>query len=755
MEEFAFSHKEKLDPPDLLPDGHFHENQFVNTKRVCRELGEQYLSYFQSHPSFLKAHPVLLGSWERQELCPKSDLDIGFWGPEQEVQKFVSEIQSSGMKIRSRLLSHSAILEWPRLEQLSLLKAKALTEFGKEQLLLWKKPSARELREIYRLMEQDRKSRMRTFSIENVLEPHLKTGAGGLRDVLHFDQVRALHPDLEVEEHVLNVIEHCRWFLLTIRYKLHELGGQDYLQADLQIELAKWFGYSDFRSLMKQVQMSLSRVLFYSEWIQKQASASSKKRLQLQKIHFKNPEEVQKFLEKNSDILSIYQIRKVMDDLLTPTWIKKNPKKVSEWMNSTFSWKSSEEVLRAFFRSRLADQLDPRLRKIVGYNQHDQYHAYTADAHILNLLIEFKTLIQKPQKAHGFRKIIAELKEVDRSILSWTCYYHDLGKGQSGAHEEIGSEYVLQDHQRFRRSKSWTQEVDWLVKNHLEFSKAAFRGDPNDDQALARLYELDLTPERVRRLMVFTVLDIRATHPKAWTPWKEQLLLSLYRKLMDPERGVEVQRTIELQKKYPQLHWTPGFLNAVPFSALKMDLAKVKRSKPEENFEFFKGSGRAQKGFLWVRYFNPDNQKGILLQALRALFSLGCSVQQAYVLSLPFGAYDWFLVESPSGIEALRKRVSHLSSGSASTRVQARWNRISMLSTTEQSWTLLLQGKDARGLLMHTIEVMVELGAEIKSARAQTWGRQVEDVVEMTPALEAPDLWLSKLAAKIERPENS
>lgn len=741
--EFKFKTQiDLLKPPEPLPDGFYHPQQFLLTQKACKQLSDFYIQAFSKHPSFLKAHPVLLGSWAREELCPKSDLDLGFLGEEAEVKKFVSFVQSQGLKVRSRMLSKEVVQAWPLLEQLSLFEATPLTDFAALEIRSWIKGIDR--KKCLKEMEKDRLQRMTVFSIENVLEPHLKTGAGGLRDLLHFSQTQKLFPEIEVEEHVREVMEYCRWFILTLRFKLHAIGGQDYLQADLQIELAKWFGFSDFRALMKQVQLCLSRSLFYSEWIQKWALVSAKKRKELETINLKKPEQLRSFLEKNSDILALYQIRKSMDVLITPSWIKSNSAAIEAWMNSIFSWKSSETVLRGYFRSRLADLIDPRLRLIVGYNQHDQYHAYTADAHILNLLIEFKSVVKKPSLAGGFKKMISELSEKDLTLLSWACYYHDLGKGSSGAHEDIGSDYVKKDSVRFGRKKEWSEEVDWMVRNHLEFSKAAFRGDPNDEATHRKLFALGLTPERIRRLMVFTFLDIRATHPKAWTPWKERLLLDLYKNLMDPERSQEIERAEALRKIYPDFNWTRGFLSQVPYVSLKKDLKKIS-SLQTAHLEFYSTPKLSKKGFFWVRYYNPENQKGILLRALQMLFALGCSVQQAFVFSLPFGVYDWFLVESPLELESLKKRARFVKAEGSPKKLKARWDEVSFLSVTDTGWTLLLKGKDARGLLMSTIEQLVELGAEVKSARAQTWGRQVEDVIEIQPLKEKPEDWLKTL----------
>ena len=82
-------------------------------------------------------------------------------------------------------------------------------------------------------------------------------------------------------------------------------------------------------------------------------------------------------------------------------------------------------------------------------------------------------------------------------------------------------------------------------------------------------------------------------------------------------------------------------------------------------------------------------------------------------------------------------------------KIAARWDQVSMLSTTDTAWTILLQGKDARGLLMKTVQEMTAMGAEIKAARAQTWGRHVEDAIEMKPMAGDPEAWVQDLRSKL------
>lgn len=746
MEELFKIENLDLRAPLTLPDGLNQPGQFDFTIQVTADISKKLKSFLQKKAGSVPL--LVLGSLARNEFCPKSDLDIAFIGTDPEIKPIVRDLQTSGLKVRSRNLDLKSIQEWPFLEQLSLLEAEALSEKAQEFLETWKQNFKPSLSSVLKAMEKDRLNRQKIYSLENVLEPHLKTGVGGLREVAHFYQVLRLCPGLPVDERVLQLMQFCRWFFLTLRFKQHLLGGQDFMQADLQIELARWMGFSDFRALMREVQLSLSRCFFYSEWIQNLAGLSKVKREKYLALNIKTPEQIKNLLKKDSSVLAQFAVRNSMDQIVTDQWIKAHPKQIEAWTHAVISARSTEDQLRSFFRSRVADRIDPRLRKLVGYNQHDQYHAYTADAHILNLLLEFKRHVKKPKLAGLLKPLFQKLSPKDLSILAWTCYYHDLGKGSEGDHELVGLQFVRDDHKRFKRKSEWSTEVEWLVEHHLEFSKAAFRGDPSSETTHKHLQDLGLTKSRSLRLLLFTYLDIRATHPAAWTPWKEKLLWKLWLSLQDQKKSLVLSEQAKLKSKYG-VELSTSFLEDFPMALVGKDLRFLSEN---ESFKFYKASGFKGKKYIWVRYFNPVDEKGVLLKALRVLFQLGCSVQQAFVNSTSLGVYDWFLVESSSSVEALEKRgkLIQLTPTKNEPSEVLSWSHVDWLAQSDQSWTLLLKGKDSRGLLMKTLQVLVQEGAEILSARAQTWGNQVEDIFEFKPIRgQEPSQWLNTIKPQL------
>lgn len=742
LADWLHRHESDFQPPLKPPGGTIEPEIFGSTKNFAAAFGQEALEVFRQNPLFEKCQPVLLGSWARGELMPKSDFDLGFLGPEALITECIRGYQESGLKIAARPLSLETIKSWPLVEQLALLQTQVLN--GGPLPFDPAKQPLRDRQAFVRAILKDRQTRReRTSEFENLLEPQLKVGLGGLRDIQQTRLVMILFPDIWPDDHTGRLIEYYLWFFTTVRLKMHLLGAQDFLQAALQPELASWFGYSDFKQMMKEIQKGISRVLFYADWSCQWALLSQRERDKLNNRVLKNPKELIFALKRDPGILTQYQVRRWMDELVTPSWKKKSSVWIYRMLTEAFSIKTSNDFLMALFRSRLIDLFDPRLRALVGYNQHDQYHAYTADVHILNLLLEFKRAVKSPRRLGRFGKWVKQCTAKDKLILSWACYYHDLAKGQGGDHEELGRDYVRDDQKVFKQSQEWDEEIGWIVQNHLEFSKAAFRENPREEGTLKRLGALELNDERIRRLALFTVLDIRATHPKAWTPWKEKLLWDLGENLRRPKRIESLAAIQKLEKKYKIERLGLGLVESVGASTIASDLSKLKSSRGQSGFQVYR-----VKGGFWIRYFDPNDKPGILLSALKVLFTMGCSVQEAAIETLPgWGVYDWFRVESGLSKDVLQKRIAHMSPPEKINTPKLNWKNIEWLTVTEQSWTLLFRGRDQRGMLMATTEKLGALGAQIKSARAQTWGEQVEDIIEIDPIPgQHHDDWLKGLA---------
>lgn len=298
--------------PVELYRGFAETSLFQPLKDKAAGLASLILQEFDRDPRFRQGDPVLLGSWARDQITPKSDLDLGFWTDSENTQSFIRELQATKLPLRARLLTPDEIRAWPIPEQLAFLEAKPLTELATvrtegERTRIMGLSSAEKKKWVKALQEERGQRHRKGFEFENVLEPHIKTGRGGLRDTQQAFQLMALLPDVWSDPHFFEVMDSCRWFLLQVRFELQALGSGDFLQAGLQIEIGAKLGYPHMKDFMRELQLCLSRVAFYGDVMFEMALASKETRDRVQSRPFKTGEELVRALKKDAGLLTQYQ----------------------------------------------------------------------------------------------------------------------------------------------------------------------------------------------------------------------------------------------------------------------------------------------------------------------------------------------------------------------------------------------------------------------------------------------------------------
>ena len=192
----------------------------------------------------------------------------------------------------------------------------------------------------------------------------------------------------------------------------------------------------------------------------------------------------------------------------------------------------------------------PDWARIVGQMQFDTYHVFTVDEHtieavrVLNAL-ERGELAEIAPVASG---LVDHLQS--RRALYMAMLLHDIAKGRGGDHSELGAEVALQVCPALGLSAEETEMVSWLVLHHLLLSQTAFKRDIDDPKTIIDLVETIQSPERLRLLLVLTVADMRAVSSKVWNGWKATLLRELFARVAEvlagglatTERDVRVAR---------------------------------------------------------------------------------------------------------------------------------------------------------------------------------------------------------------------
>ena len=168
-------------------------------------------------------------------------------------------------------------------------------------------------------------------------------------------------------------------------------------------------------------------------------------------------------------------------------------------------------------------------RRIVGRMQHDLFHVYTVDQHIVMVVRNVRRFFI-PEHAHEYPFCSQLAAQWDKPWLLYVAaLFHDIAKGRGGDHSTLGATEARRfcaDHGIHRED---TQLIVFLVEHHLTMSRIAQKEDLSDAEVIGSFARLVGTPRRLTALYLLTVADIRGTGPKVWNAWKGKLLEDLYR----------------------------------------------------------------------------------------------------------------------------------------------------------------------------------------------------------------------------------
>ncbi len=185
-------------------------------------------------------------------------------------------------------------------------------------------------------------------------------------------------------------------------------------------------------------------------------------------------------------------------------------------------------VLRWMNEAGVFGRFVPDFGRVVAQMQFDMYHHYTVDEHSIRA-IGLTAAIERGELADDHPLATALFKQIaSRRLLYVAVLLHDIAKGRGGDHSVLGAEVALALGPRFGLDAGETETVAWLVEYHLLMSNTAFRRDLADPKTIDDFVRAVQSPERLRLLLMLTVVDIRAVGPGTWTEWKRQLLRALF-----------------------------------------------------------------------------------------------------------------------------------------------------------------------------------------------------------------------------------
>jgi [protein-PII] uridylyltransferase len=171
----------------------------------------------------------------------------------------------------------------------------------------------------------------------------------------------------------------------------------------------------------------------------------------------------------------------------------------------------------------------PVFRRIVGQMQHDLFHVYTVDQHIIQVLRNLRRFTLA-EHAHEYPLCSQLIADFDRPWLLYiAALFHDIAKGRGGDHSELGAREARRFCREHGLDRDDTELVEFLVRHHLTMSQVAQKQDLADEAVIRGFARVVQTERRLVALYLLTVADIRGTSPKVWNAWKGKLLEDLFR----------------------------------------------------------------------------------------------------------------------------------------------------------------------------------------------------------------------------------
>ena len=539
---------------------------------------------------------IAVGGYGRGELAPYSDIDLLFLLPykrtphtEQVVEYLLYLLWDLGLKIGQSTRSVDECLRQAKSDltiRTALLEARYLwgdqalfNEFKKRFDSDIVKGSAAQF-VASKLAERDARHK-RLGDSRYQLEPNIKEGKGGLRDlhtlfwiakyIYRTDDVGKL-----VDLGVLSAEESQRFdraqkFLWTVRCHIHYLAGraEERLTFDLQTEIGRRMGYTDHAGsrgverFMKHYFLVAKDIGDLTRIFCAILEADQKHKRRLSWVRWGNGRRSlggfvvdgewltiasEDFFKKNPPaLLRLFQVaqqheldihpRALRAASLSLRLINQQLRDNSEanrlFLEILTSRKDPETVLRRMNEAGVLGRFIPDFGRVVAQMQYDMYHVYTVDEHTLFAIgilhkIESGLLKEELPLATQLMPTI-----VSRRALYLAVLLHDIAKGRGGDHSEIGEQIALKLGPRLGLSVEETETVAWLVRWHLLMSSTAFKLDIGDRQTIGNFVERVQSPERLKLLLVLTVADIRAVGPKVWNGWKAALLRELYHRAIE------------------------------------------------------------------------------------------------------------------------------------------------------------------------------------------------------------------------------
>ncbi len=661
-----------------------------------------------------------------------------------------------------------------------------------------------------------------------VVEPNIKDGKGGLRDLQTMWWIArylyGVNRATAAEDDILTPAENRQFvkaesFLWTVRVALHFLSdrAEERLTFDMQKQLSEVLQYQDRAGLsgierfMKHyflvakqvgdltrifcaVLEARQQITFFSRLRRTRKlqgfGVQSERLVALDDKDFeRDPALMVKIFaiaDKNGLDIHPGTLRLIKQNLKRMTLeVRRSPEANKHFLDVLTSKNLGEVNLRRMNEAGVFGKFLPDFGRVVAQMQYDMYHHYTVDEHTIRAVgLVAKIEAGELEGDHPLSTRVIQ-QVLSRNVLYVAVLLHDIAKGRGGDHSVIGAEIAERVCPRLGLTAAETETVAWLVRWHLLMSNTAFKRDLADPKTIQDFCDIVKSPERLRLLVVLTVVDIRAVGPGVWNGWKGQLLRELYYAAEEVLLAghVTVGRNERVKRKKEQIATALDDWSA---TAAKKHLARMVDAywlaedevtlvqnahlmrRVDKSGDLIGVAARVEKwqAMTSVALYMQDHP-GLIARIVGALGVAGASILGAKIHTSKDGmAMDNFIVQDLEGnafdsrrqLDRLEETVLKTLQGSV--RPKERLGKKRLFGSKDAAFTIEpvvlidnkassrstvieVNAKDRPGLLYDLTYALYGLKLSITSAHAATYGERAVDVFYVT------DLTGGKISNKV------
>jgi [protein-PII] uridylyltransferase len=675
---------------------------------------------------------MAVGGYGRGEMAPNSDVDLAFvmpWKPtgwtEQAIEAALYLMWDLGLKVGHSSRSVDELIAAAASDhtiRTAMLESRYL--WGDERLYdevqarFWKEVVAGKANRFVTEKLEERNARHRRMGDSRyVVEPNIKDGKGGLRDLhtlfwigKYVYRVRSVAELVEVgllSAQELHQFRRAERFLWAVRCHLHVIANraEERLTFDYQREIAQRMHYAD-RPGKSPVERFMRHYFLHAKTVGDLTGvflahlddrfASKGSRFGLPSIR-RRPRKLEGFVldrgrlalpgdgffrEDPVRLLQIFALADrhsleihpmamragARDSKLVDQEVRADPRANGLFLDILTSPRDPETVLRWMNEAGIFGRFVPDFGRVVAQMQFDMYHHYTVDEHSIRA-IGLLARIEKGELKEDHPLSTALFRHIaSRRALYVAVLLHDIAKGRGGDHSRLGEEIARTLCPRFGLTDAETETVAWLVRWHLLMSATAFKRDLSDPQTIQDFVQQVKSLERLRLLLLLTVVDIRAVGPGVWNSWKRQLLRELFENAEEMLRlghkqkgrsdrieavqaalaeglGWEQSRFARLTWRLPESYWLAEPLHVLEANARLMD--RVDRMP--QRTRAVSTSVEEERGATFVSVYAKD-APGLFWRLSAAISLAGGNIIDARIHTTTDGmAVDNFLVQDGNG----------------------------------------------------------------------------------------------------------